>query len=192
VSVPPLTFVTSSPHKRREAQQILGFRLTTRRLHLNEIQGLDLATVARHKASEAARLLGRPVLVEDTALELHAVGGFPGPLIRWLLEAAGPQALPRLLAGFTDRGATARCIAVVRAGDFEWVGSGMVEGVIVDAARGVEGFGWDVVFAPVWGGGRTYAEMPAAEKNARSHRFLALDALRRQLVEARLSWLSPA
>ena len=192
MSVPPLTFVTSSPHKRREAQQIRGFRLTTRRLHLNEIQGRDLATVARHKASEAARLLGRPVLVEDTALELHAVGGFPGPLIRWLLEAAGPQALPRLLAGFTDRGATARCIAVVRAGDFEWVGSGMVEGVIVDAARGVEGFGWDVVFAPVWGGGRTYAEMPAAEKNARSHRFLALDALRRQLVEARLSWLSPA
>ncbi len=192
MSVPPLTFVTSSPHKRREDQQILGVRLTTRRLHLNEIQWLDLATVSRHKAWEAASLLGRPVLVEDTALELHAVGGFPGPLIRWLLEAAGPQALPRLLAGFTDRGATARCIAVVRAGDFEWVGSGMVEGVIVDAARGVEGFGWDVVFAPVWGGGRTYAEMPAAEKNARSHRFLALDALRRQLVEARLSWLSPA
>ncbi len=189
---PPLTFVTSSPHKRREAEQILGLPLTSEHIHLDEVQGLDLAVVARHKAAEAARRLGRPVLVEDTALELHALGGFPGPLIRWLLEAAGPQALPRLLAGFADKGATARCVAVVRAGAHEWVGSGAVEGVIVDTARGAEGFGWDVVFAPAWGGGRTYAEMPAAKKNARSHRFLALDALRRQLVEARLSWLNPA
>lgn len=191
MSAPPLTFVTSSPHKRREAEQILGFPLASERLHLDEIQGLDLAAVARHKAAEAARLLGRPVLVEDTALELHALGGFPGPLIRWLLEAAGPHTLPRLLAGFADRGATARCVAVVRAGDGEWVGSGAVEGVIVDAPRGAEGFGWDVVFAPAWGGGRTYAEMPAAEKNTRSHRFLAFDALRRHFVEASLPWLSP-
>ncbi|HPC81978.1 MAG TPA: non-canonical purine NTP pyrophosphatase [Thermoanaerobaculaceae bacterium] len=185
----PLTFVTSSPHKRREAEQILGARLAWESLTLPEIQGLDLEAVARHKAAEAARALGRPVLVEDTGLELYALGGFPGPLVRWLLEAAGAGALPRLLAGFDDKRATARCVAVVRVGEHEWVGSGAVEGVIVEAARGTEGFGWDVVFAPSWGGGRTYAEMPPAEKNARSHRFLALEALRAQLAAARVPWL---
>lgn len=188
----PLTFVTSSPHKRREAEQILGFALGIETLHLDEVQGLDVVKVARHKAVEAARRFGRPVLVEDTALELHALGGFPGPLIRWLLEAAGPPALPRVLAGFTDKGATARCAAVVRDGEQEWLGVGTVEGVILDVPRGSEGFGWDVVFAPQWGGGRTYAEMSAAEKNARSHRFMAFDALRQSLMAARVPWLTRA
>lgn len=188
---PPLVFVTSSPHKRREAEQILGFPLASESLHLDEIQGLDVVVVARHKAAEAARRLGRPVLVEDTALELRALGGFPGPLVRWLLEAAGPAALPRLLAGFADKGATARCVAIVRAGEQEWIGSGAVEGVIVETPRGAEGFGWDVVFAPAWARGRTYAEMQAAEKNARSHRFLALKALRRRLARSHPGWLTP-
>lgn len=185
-----LTFVTSNRHKHREAERILGCRLDAEPLHLDEIQGLDLARVARHKAAEAARALGRPVLVEDTALELHALGGFPGPLVRWLLEAAGPEALPRLLAGFADKGATARCVAVIRAADQEWIGSGAVEGVIADGPRGTAGFGWDVVFAPAWGGGRTYAEMAPEEKDARSHRFLALEDLRRRLLEAELPWLT--
>lgn len=184
-----LTFVTSSRHKLREAEAILGTELRAEPLDLAEIQGLDTITVARHKAEEAARRLGRAVLVEDTALELHALGGFPGPLIRWLLEGAGPQALPRILEGFADKGATARCVAVVRDGEQEWIGVGAVRGTIVDTPRGAEGFGWDVVFAPEWGGGRTYAEMDADEKNARSHRFLALQDLRQRLAAA---WLTPA
>ena len=122
---------------------------------------------------QAAERLGRAVLVEDTSLELAALGGFPGPLIRWLLEAAGPAVLPRLLADFPDKRAVARCVAVARDGEREWVGVGAVSGVIVAEPRGESGFGWDVVFAPEWGGGRTYAEMPADEKNARSHRALA-------------------
>lgn len=176
-----LVFVTSSPHKRREAEQILGFSLLTETLHLDEVQGLDVLAIARHKAAEAARRLGRAVLVEDTSLELTALGGFPGPLIRWLLEAAGPAVLPRLLADFPDKRAVARCVAVVRDGEQEWVGVGIVSGVIVPEPRGESGFGWDIVFAPDWGGGRTYAEMPAAEKNNRSHRALAFAELRSTL-----------
>jgi len=177
-----LVFVTSSPHKRQEAEQILGFPLRTEALDLEEIQGLDVVTIARHKAAEAARSLGTAVLVEDTSLELAALGGFPGPLIRWLLEASGPGVLPRLLADFPDKNALARCVAVARDGEREWVGVGAVNGVIVPFPRGDSGFGWDVVFAPGWGGGRTYAEMPAEEKNTRSHRALALAELRRVLT----------
>jgi len=180
--LPGIVFVTSSEDKHREAEAILGTHLDRRNLDLAEPQGLDVMEIARAKARSAAALLGRPVLVEDTSLELTALGGFPGPLIRWLLAAAGPEAVPLVLEGFADKRATARCVALVRDGEREWIGVGEVEGTIVGQPRGRNGFGWDVVFAPEWGGGRTYAEMTTREKNSRSHRSLALEALRSELA----------
>jgi XTP/dITP diphosphohydrolase len=59
------------------------------------VQTLDLAEVVRHKARTAWEHLGRPVLVEDTALELTGLGGFPGPLVRWLLVSVGPEGIWR-------------------------------------------------------------------------------------------------
>lgn len=176
-----LVFVTSSDHKVREATAILGVALERASLDLVEPQGLDVIEVAREKARLAHAEVGRPVLVEDTSLELAALGGFPGPLIRWLLEAAGPAAIPRMLDGFADRGACARCVALATDGTREWLGVGEVRGTIAPEPRGRSGFGWDVVFVPDWGGGRTYAEMPPEEKNARSHRALALRALAAEL-----------
>jgi non-canonical purine NTP pyrophosphatase (RdgB/HAM1 family) len=180
-----LAFVSSSANKHREVEAILGARVERIALDLPEPQGLDVAAVVRAKARLAYATLARPVLVEDTALELAALGGFPGPLVRWLLEAAGPAAIARMLDPFADRNARARCAAVVCDGGRSWLGVGTVDGTIVREPRGDNGFGWDVVFAPEWGGGRTYAELPDEEKNARSHRRLALEALQRQLANAR-------
>ena len=176
-----LVFVTSSTDKHREAQQILGLPLQRAELDLAEPQGLDVVAVAREKSRAAQRLLGHPVLVEDTSLELSALGGFPGPLVRWLLQAAGAEAIARILDPFPDRAARARCAALVWDGQREWLGLGEVRGTIASEARGSGGFVWDVVFAPEWGGGRTYAELSPEEKNARSHRALALAALKRSL-----------
>ncbi len=181
IAVPGLVFVTSSADKHREAQAILGVPIERDPLDLPEPQGLDVVAVAREKARGAHRLLGRPVLVEDTSLELAALGGFPGPLVRWLLAAAGPEAVARILDPFSDRAARARCAALIWDGKREWLGVGEVDGTIERAPRGSGGFGWDVVFAPAWGGGRTYAELSPEEKNARSHRALAFGALRRAL-----------
>jgi inosine triphosphate pyrophosphatase len=176
-----LAFVTSSEHKHREAEAILGVALEHVDRDLPEPQGLDVVAVARAKARTAQQLLDRPVLVEDTSLELAALGGFPGPLVRWLLEAAGAAGIARMLDGFPDRSAVARCAAIVWDGRREWLGIGEVAGTIVPSPRGGAGFGWDVVFAPDWGRGRTYAELEPQEKNARSHRSLALQALRTEL-----------
>lgn len=178
-----VVFVTSSPHKHQEAQAILGFPLARASLDLLEPQTLDLLRVTRAKAQLAYAQLQRPVLVEDTSLELRALGGFPGPFVRWLLEAAGAAALARMVDGFADRHAAARCIALLYDGAREWVGRGSVDGVILDSPRGASGFGWDSVFAPHWGGGRSFAEMTSEEKNARSHRGLAFRDLRRSLQE---------
>ena len=54
---------------------------------------------------------------------------------------------------------------------------GTVEGAIATAGRGTAGFGYDPVFVPDEGGGRTFAEMSAAEKHAVSHRGRAFRAL---------------
>jgi non-canonical purine NTP pyrophosphatase (RdgB/HAM1 family) len=180
--IPPgLVFVSSSHHKHREVEAILNTSVERIALDLPEIQGLDLVAVALAKARLAFERLGRPVLVEDTGLELTALGGFPGPLVRWLLQAAGAAALPAMLTGFADHSATARCAAVVADGERELVGVGAVAGRILESPRGQTGFGWDVVFAPDWGDGRVYAEMTLEEKNTRSHRALALHDLARTL-----------
>ncbi|HPA79720.1 MAG TPA: non-canonical purine NTP pyrophosphatase [Thermoanaerobaculales bacterium] len=176
-----LHFVTSNPGKLREAESVLGCRLAHCDLELEELQSLDLEQVVRHKAAEAFRRLSVPVLVEDTSLELAGLGGFPGPLVRWLLASVGPAGICRLAGAFGNRLAAVRCVALASDGAAEAVGAGVVTGTIVESPRGGNGFGWDSAFAPDGGGGRTYAEMDEAEKNAISHRRKAFEALRAAL-----------
>jgi XTP/dITP diphosphohydrolase len=66
----------------------------------------------------------------------------------------------------------------------ELVVEGVCEGHIAEAPRGTRGFGYDSLFVPREGDGRTFAEMTAAEKHALSHRGRAFAALRRALVDA--------
>ena len=54
---------------------------------------------------------------------------------------------------------------------------GEVEGVIAATPSGESGFGYDPVFVPTEGDGRTFAQMTAAEKHAISHRGRAFAAL---------------
>jgi len=128
-----LLFVTSNQGKLREAEAVLGCRLAHRGLELDELQSLELEQVVRHKAAEAYRLLRAPVLVEDTSLELAGLGGFPGPLVRWLLASVGPAGICRIAGCFENRSATARCIAFATDGVAEAVGAGVVAGTIVES-----------------------------------------------------------
>lgn len=176
-------FVTSNEGKFREAAAILGTPLQRVSLDIPEIQGLDVVAVARDKVRRAFQDLGVPVLVEDTSLELQSLGGFPGPMVKWLLQGAGVISLCRLAAAAGDSRAVARCAALIWDGTREFLGVGAVAGYLVSEPRGSSGFGWDAVFAPDWGGGRTYAQMPDHEKNLRSHRSLALCDLQRRLTE---------
>jgi non-canonical purine NTP pyrophosphatase (RdgB/HAM1 family) len=181
VRLAELTFVTSNAGKLREAEAVLGVRLDHHGLDLPELQSLDLEEVVRHKARAAFERLRRPVLVEDTALELAGMGGFPGPLVRFLLDRVGPQGISTLAACFGDPQATARCITAAIDGETTVLGTGAVAGEIAASARGGGGFGWDSVFIPESGDGRTYAEMDDEAKNAISHRRRALLDLRRAL-----------
>jgi non-canonical purine NTP pyrophosphatase (RdgB/HAM1 family) len=179
-----LVFVTSNEGKLREAEAVLGCALDHRSVDVEEIQSLDLEEIVRHKASAAYRSLGTPVLVEDTSLELAGLGGFPGPLIRWLLTSVGPEGICRMAHCFSDARATVRCIACATNGSDEVVGAGVVHGEIAKTPRGRQGFGWDSVFVPDGFGGRTYGEMDETEKNQISHRRRAFEALRDALDDS--------
>jgi inosine triphosphate pyrophosphatase len=83
--------ILGNKNKLREVQEILGSdRLTNQKLDLLEIQG-TIEEIATHKAKTAAEILGKPVIVEDTALEFCGLGGLPGPYIKWFLEKLGNQ-----------------------------------------------------------------------------------------------------
>lgn len=179
-----LVFVTSNLGKLREAEAVLGRALDHRELDLPELQTLDLEEVVRGKAEAAWKRLERPVLVEDTSLELAGLGGFPGPLIRWLLTSVGPEGICKISGCFEDRRATARCLICATDGATVVFGEGVVEGVIAPSPRGDGGFGWDSAFVPSDGGGRSYGEMSEEEKNLISHRYKAFVALRDALRDA--------
>ena len=169
--------VTGNDHKHREATQILGRPLERAAIELPEVQAATTREVALAKVRAAYERLQRPVIVEDAGLELHALGGFPGPFIKYWEQLGGLVTICRALDGFTDRGVTAVCTLGLCDEAGARVVEGRVTGTIAEAPRGTGGFGWDAIFIPD-GDTRTFAEHSAAEKSAISHRRRAWEAMR--------------
>lgn len=179
----PFTLVTGNRDKLLEAERILGFRPDAHRLDLPEIQSLDLHAVLAEKAREAWRRLRRPVVVEETGLELAALNGFPGPLVKWMLEAVGAAGLARTAHALGDPRATARCALLFRDGEQTIGAEGVAEGRLAAAPRGAHGFGWDPVFVPRERDA-TYAELAPAVKDEIGHRGRAWRRLLAALRDA--------
>jgi XTP/dITP diphosphohydrolase len=125
--------------------------------------------VLRAKAAEAHERIGRPIVVEETGLELDALGGFPGPLVRWMLEAVGAEGIARTALALGDARARAVCLLAWTDSERTVLGRGATRGELVLPARGTNGFGWDPVFRPD-GQELTYAEMSDAGKDSLGHR----------------------
>jgi XTP/dITP diphosphohydrolase len=158
-----------------------------------EETGTTFVENALLKARHAARHAHLPALADDSGLEVDALGGRPGV---WSARFAGPGAsdednlrqLLTELAGVPDgyRQARYQCVIVwVRSvGDqAPLIAHGTWEGHIVHSPRGTGGFGYDPVFVPE-GERRSAAELPAAQKNAVSHRGKALASLVAMLRDA--------
>lgn len=148
---------------------------------------------ARAKALYYSRFApGELVMADDSGLEVDAFNGEPGVRSARFAEDAGFRAdgtpapdernnlylLSRMLsvpAG--KRNARYRCVLVVaRDGDCLFTGEGMVEGEILDHARGQGGFGYDPLFyVPALG--KTMAQIDLETKYRISHRGEALRAL---------------
>lgn len=165
----PFTLVTGNAGKLAEARRLLDFDIPAEAVDLPEIQSLNMSEVLRAKGEEAYRRLRRPVVVEETGLELDALGGFPGPLVKWMLEAVGPEGLARTALALGDPRAVARCRLLYMDGTEALEGEGVAPGELVLPPRGDAGFGWDPVFRPDESP-LTYAELGEGEKDRIGHR----------------------
>ncbi len=183
---------TANPDKAAEIARILRdagapVELVARPPDVADVDetGITLEDNARLKAVALVDATGLPAIADDTGLEIDALGGAPGV---YSARFAGPDATYadncalalRRLDGVPPELRTARfvTVAIARWPDGREVAAfGDVEGHILDASRGSGGFGYDPVFAPVEGDGRTFAEMTAAEKHSISHRGRAFRTL---------------
>ncbi len=177
---PSWVLVTGNPNKRREAERITGLSIETVAIDLPEIQAPDLIEVLQAKAETAWQRLERPVVVEETGLELDCMNGFPGPFVKWMLQAMGDEGLARLAIRAGNPAVTARCALMLLDGERRVVAEGTTVGRLVHPPRGDRGFGWDPVFEPE-GHDRTCAELGHEVKDRIGHRGRAWRAFLRAL-----------
>ena len=175
-----LILVSTNPNKGIEAERILGTPVLRVALSLPEIQAATVEDVTRYKL-EVARTKGYSrLIVEDVSLGFDELGNFPGPYVRWLLEAAGGKGLAAIAYALNNRAAKAQCCVGYWNGREVKVFLGEVPGEILVQPRGEGHFGWDAWFQPR-GSKKTFAEMTAEEKDAISHRGLAYRMLAEHL-----------
>jgi len=147
------------------------------------------------KALHYARYASGPLFADDSGLEVDALGGAPGVFsARYSGPGATDESNNRLLLenlrGVPDRTARFTCaIALAEAGRVHGVWRGAVEGRILDAPRGSQGFGYDPLFyyEPF---DCTFGEVEGPRKFAVSHRGQALRAMLAWLVAQPASLLS--
>ena len=188
-----LIVATRNAHKTREIQLILGPTFTVSDLSAHpEIPdtretGKSFGENAILKAVGASGHLPGLILADDSGLEVDALGGAPGIFsARYAGEnATDKQNIDRLLdelarTGVDEIKRSARfccVIALARQGELLGTFEGIVEGTIIERARGLHGFGYDPIFVPN-GFHQTFGQLRPAEKNQLSHRARALKKLR--------------
>ncbi len=186
-----IVFATNNAHKLKELREIVG----------DKFQILSLADIDCHadipetsptiegNAQQKARYIkdnyGYDCFSDDTCLEIDALGGEPGVYSARYAGGAGHDSEANMrkvlekLKGVAMEQRTARfrtAVALILDGETH-IFEGKVEGHILTEKHGLSGFGYDPIFQPDEGDGRTFAQMNADEKNAISHRGRAVAKL---------------
>ncbi|NCA75013.1 MAG: RdgB/HAM1 family non-canonical purine NTP pyrophosphatase [Alphaproteobacteria bacterium] len=182
-----LLFATNNLHKLREIRDILGTVCSIK--CLKEV-GLDIeipetCDTLEGNASQKAWFIhektGMNCFADDTGLEIDALAGRPGV---FSARYAGPgcsfddniEKVLLEMKDVTDRTARFRCVFSLILEGVEHTFEGVVNGKILTARSGTEGFGYDPVFLPD-GYRQSFAEMPPYLKNGISHRGRAATAM---------------
>lgn len=177
---------TTNPGKLREFKQIIGDvevlpGLTE--IPPPEETGATFEANAIQKALYYSRFCGGALFVDDSGLEVEALGGAPGI---YSARFAGPEAtdeannrlLLERMRGETKRRARFVCIvALASRGELLEIFRGEVDGELLDEPAGANGFGYDpLFFYPPFG--CSFGEVGPERKMEVSHRARALRAMR--------------
>jgi XTP/dITP diphosphohydrolase len=182
-----LVCASANPKKVAEIARLLPqwVQLLPRPEHVGDVEETapTLEGNAIIKAVEIANAAEEWAIADDTGLEVTALGGAPGVRSARFAgenasDAENRTLLLEQLDGVADRSARFRTVvALVNSkGEMHFV-SGECVGLIAEVESGNSGFGYDSIFIPADGDGRTFAEMSADEKDAISHRGRALAEL---------------
>ena len=183
-----LVFATNNSHKLEEVRNILGENYDIR--SLDDIgcrtdipeTGETFQDNALMKAQFVKKYYGFDCFADDSGLEVEALDGAPGvKSARYASETghdskANNQKLLKELSGIENRRADFKTVIALIKGDSVHFFEGQVDGTIMTAERGTNGFGYDPLFVPD-GFEVTFAEMSSEEKNKISHRGRAVAKL---------------
>ena len=122
-------------------------------------------------------LEGSIILAEDSGLFIDSLEGFPGPYSSYVEDTIGLPGILQLMSSETGRRAEFRAIAAAYIDGSIVIGTGICKGEISGEISGEMGFGYDPIFIPDDGDGRTCGEMSSTEKSSISHRGRALKAV---------------
>tara|TARA_B100000959_G_scaffold262054_1_gene300115 strand:+ start:685 stop:1293 length:609 start_codon:yes stop_codon:yes gene_type:complete len=191
-----ILFATSNQGKLSEASGILGrigYSITPLLVDgkppiFIEPQSEKLEEVALEKLRQARQMvLGSeleecPILVEDSGIFIDNLDGFPGVFSSFVEKKIGLSGILSILSGQEDRGAEYRATCILGTKDGPLKSSGTCRGQISSEISGNFGFGYDPIFIPDGGGGRTFGQMSSEEKALLSHRGRALKALSEVII----------
>ena len=186
-----ILFATSNQNKVAEVGKLLAEAgCTVEQLlvngiapNFNEPKELGIEVVASSKMTQALLMLeqegisGVAVMVEDSGVFLDAFDEWPGAESADVEAEMGLEGVLSLLEKDMPRGAEYRAVAMVSAGTATWTAAGVCRGRIADSARGKGGFGYDPIFIPDDGDGRTFGEWEEGKYTGITHRAKAMNSL---------------
>lgn len=189
-----ICFATNNKHKLEEVRSILGpdFRiLSLSDLPFDEELPETKDTFQENSLQKAEYLFNRfkmPCFADDSGLEVGSLNGEPGVFSARYAgnhknDEDNIELLLKNLKGKSDRKAQFRTVItfIDQQGEHHFF-EGVVKGTIINDKKGTSGFGYDPVFIPE-GYAKTFAQMGPLEKNAISHRSIAVKKLAKFLIE---------
>ena len=186
-----ILFATSNPNKVEEASVVLelsGHHVEQLLVDgvppdFEEPKKLGLEAVAVAKIEQAFELIrgtefeGSAIMVEDSGVFLDAFENWPGAASSDIEREIGLEGLLRMLPDDRQRGAEYRAVAIVSDGVMTWRSTGVCRGRISKTIRGDQGFGYDPIFIPDEGDGRTFGEWGEGKRSEITHRARAMNRL---------------
>ena len=191
-----ILFATSNINKIAEANAIftpLGYAVE--QLIVNgqppvfiEPQTDNIEKISKSKILQSLELISETdiednsILVEDSGLFIKDIGGFPGVFSSYVEKKIGNEGIINILADNPNRVAEYRAFSILYSNGKYLNSLGICKGQISTMIRGSNGFGFDPIFIPDDGDGRTFGEMSDLEKEALSHRGKSLRILFDELI----------
>ncbi|MEC9350513.1 MAG: non-canonical purine NTP pyrophosphatase [Candidatus Thermoplasmatota archaeon] len=186
-----ILFATGNENKIAEAREVFeplghtveGLIIDGQRPNFDEPKDLGIEAVAEAKISQALALIegselqGSAILVEDSGIFLDAFPEWPGAESSDVERDIGLEGIIQRVNQSGERGTEYRAVAILSSENQVWKSQGVCRGTISNRPLGSNGFGYDPIFIPDEGDGRTFGELSNEVKNQISHRKKVMEGL---------------